>query len=111
MATFLVLGAICWTTAQFSAFSIFRYDRGGPAVMAIGAVLFLNVGLGSLEPDAEPLPALPVLAIFSALAMLLLMRLQLTQQRRSGRAATSQTPARSAASSCAAACCSWRSRS
>ena len=81
MATFLVLGAICWTTAQFSAFSIFRYDRGGPAVMAIGAVLFLNVGLGSVAPAADLLPVVPLLAAFSALAMLLLMRLQLTQQR------------------------------
>jgi len=81
MATFLVLGAICWTTAQFSAFSVFRHGRGGPAVMAIGAVLFLNVALGSLQPEADLLPVLPVLTVFSALAMLLLMRLQLSQQR------------------------------
>ncbi len=81
VATFLVFGAVCWTTAQFSAFSVFRYDRGGPAVMAIGTVLFLNVGLESLVADAERLPVVPVLAIFAALAMLLLMRLQLMQQR------------------------------
>jgi len=80
--TFLVLGAICWTTGQFSAFSIFRYERGGPAVMATGALLFLNVALQSLEPTADLLPVLPVLAIFSALSMLLLMRLQLTQAGR-----------------------------
>jgi len=79
-ATFLVLGAICWTTAQFSAFSIFRYGRGGPAVMATGVMLFLNVALHALEPAPDRLPVWPMLAIFSALAMLLLMRMQLTQQ-------------------------------
>jgi transglutaminase-like putative cysteine protease len=79
-ATFLVLGAICWTTAQFSAFSIFRYGRGGPAVMATGVMLFLNVALQALEPAPDLLPVWPMLAIFSALAMLLLMRMQLTQQ-------------------------------
>ena len=59
--------------------------------------------LGSLQPTAELLPVLPVLAVFSALAMLLLMRLQLTQQRHSGRGATSPTRARWAGCSCAAA--------
>ncbi len=80
-AAYLLLGAICWTTAQFSAFSIFRYGRAGPAVMAIGAVLFLNIGLGATDPDAVLLPVVPMLAVFSALAMLLLIRLQLSQQR------------------------------
>lgn len=80
-ATFLVLGAICWTTAQFSAFSVFRYGRGGPAVMAIGAVLFLNLGFASLDPEAAGLPVVPLLALFSALSMLLFMRLQLVGQR------------------------------
>lgn len=81
MIVFLLFGALCWTTAQFSAFSIFRYDRGGPAVLAIGVVLFLNLYLASLRPDAELLPMLPQLALFAALAMLTMMRLQLTQQR------------------------------
>ncbi len=79
--TFLVLGAICWTTAQFGAFSVFRYDRGGPAVMSVGTILFLNVGLGSLHAESELLPVVPVLALFAVLALLLLMRLQLMQQR------------------------------
>lgn len=80
-ATFLLLGAICWTTAQFSAFSVFRYGRAAPAVVAIGAVLFLNIGLGPAGLDAVHLPVVPVLAVYSALAMLLLIRLQLSQQR------------------------------
>ena len=49
--------------------------------MAVGTILFLNVGLGSLQPDADLLPVVPVLALFAALALLLLMRLQLVQQR------------------------------
>ncbi len=81
ITTFLVLGAICWTTAQFSAFSVFRYDRGGPAVMSVGTILFLNVGLGSVQAESELLPVVPVLALFAVLALLLLMRLQLVQQR------------------------------
>jgi transglutaminase-like putative cysteine protease len=81
VTTFLVLGAICWTTAQFGAFSVFRYDRGGPAVMAVGTILFLNIGLGSLQAEAELLPVVPVLALFAGMALLLLMRLQLVQQR------------------------------
>ena len=79
--TYLVLGAICWTTAQFGAFSVFRYDRGGPAVMAVGTILFLNVGLGSLQAEAELLPVVPVLALFAGMALLLLLRLHLVQQR------------------------------
>jgi hypothetical protein len=79
VVTFLVLAAVLWAVAQFSAFSVFRYSRGGPAVLAVGVVLFLNIGL-STPPSVEPLPVLPQLALFSALAMLLLMRLQLTHQ-------------------------------
>ncbi len=81
MANYLILGAICWTTAQFSAFSIFRYERAGPAVLAIGTLLLLNIGLGPLDPDAMTLPVVPMLAGFATLAMLLLMRLQFTHQR------------------------------
>lgn len=81
VTVYLVLGALCWTTAQFGAFSVFRYDRGGPAVMAVGTILFLNVGLGSLQAQEDLLPVVPVLALFAAFALLLLMRLQLVQQR------------------------------
>ncbi len=81
VVSYLLLAAVCWTTAQFSAFSVFRYDRGGPAVVAIGIVLVLNLSLASWRADAELLPILPQLALFAGLAMLLLMRLQLTHQR------------------------------
>ncbi len=81
-ATYLLLGAICCSTAQFSAFSVFRYLRAGPAVMAIGAVIFLNTALGAATPESAGLPMVPLLAAFSGLAMLLLLRLQFLEQRR-----------------------------
>ena len=79
--TFLLLGAILWTTAQFSAFSVFRHDRGGPAVVAIGVVLFLNLALEPLVPAAGLLPPVLVLVPFTTLALALLVRMQLVQQR------------------------------
>ncbi len=79
--TFLLLGAILWTTAQFSAFSVFRHDRGGPAVVAIGVVLFLNLALEPLVPADALLPPVMVLVPFTALALALLVRMQLVQQR------------------------------
>ena len=78
--TFLVLGALCWATAQFSAFSVFRHGRAGPAVMATGVLLSLNELLPALEPAPGRLPTLALLSLFSTLAMLLLMRLQLGAQ-------------------------------
>ncbi len=79
--TFLLLGAILWTTAQFSAFSIFRHDRGGPAVVAIGVVLFLNLALEPLVPADGLLHPVLVLVPFTTLALALLVRMQLVQQR------------------------------
>lgn len=81
VVTFLLLGSILWSAAQFGAFSIFRYDRGGPAVLTVGTILCLNIGLGSSVPQDQLLPVLPVLATFAILAMGLLIRMQLVQQR------------------------------
>lgn len=80
--TFLVLGALCWTTGQFSAFSLFRYGRAGPAIMATGVLLFLDEALPAVGPVTGVLPTLPILAVFAALAMLLLMRLRLVTESR-----------------------------
>jgi transglutaminase-like putative cysteine protease len=82
ISTFMLLGALCWATGQFSAFSVFRHRRAGPAVMASGLLLVLNEALPPLEPAVDRLTTLPTLALFSVLAMLLLVRLQLTAQSR-----------------------------
>jgi transglutaminase-like putative cysteine protease len=79
---FLLLGLVCWTTAQFGAFALFRYERAGPAIAATGALLFLNVGLPSSDAAPHQLPALLVIAGYSALAMLLIVELQLAAQAR-----------------------------
>ena len=73
----LVLGALCWSIGQFSAFSVFRYRRGGPAVVASGTLLFLNEALPATDPSLDRLPVLWALALFALLALLLLVRLQL----------------------------------
>ena len=73
----LVLGAMCWSIGQFSAFSVFRYRRGGPAVVASGTLLFLNEALPATDPSLDRLPILWALALFALLALLLLVRLQL----------------------------------
>ena len=78
--TYLALGALCWATGQFSAFSVFRYRRGGPAIAASGTLLCLNELLPAPGPAVDRLPILLLLAAFALLAMLLLVRLQLTAQ-------------------------------
>jgi transglutaminase-like putative cysteine protease len=74
----LVLAAICWTTGQFGAFSLFRYDRAAPAVVASGLLLLLNVSF----PNAYAgLPILWSIIPFAVLALLLVMRLHLGHQQ------------------------------
>jgi transglutaminase-like putative cysteine protease len=79
---FLLLGLVCWTTAQFGAFAIFRYERAGPAVVATGSLLFLNVALPASDAAPQQLPLLLVIAAYSGLAMLLIVEVQLAGQAR-----------------------------
>ena len=55
--TYLVMGAICWTTAQFAAFCVFRYDRGGPAVILVESdqrkAAFLREAARAMEISVE----------------------------------------------------------
>jgi transglutaminase-like putative cysteine protease len=77
---FLLLAGLCWTTAQFSSMAVFRHGRAAPAIAASGVLLFLNVALPpSITADLR-LPVLPVLAGYSALTMLLVIRLQMAAQ-------------------------------
>jgi hypothetical protein len=78
--TYLVLGALCWTTGQFSAFGVLRYRRAGPAIGASGALLFLNEALPAAPGAADRVPVLVSLSLFALLAMMLLVRLQLGAQ-------------------------------
>jgi transglutaminase-like putative cysteine protease len=77
-AGLLILGAIGWTTAQFGASGIFRFDRGMPAVTAAGVPLL--VVLASPGPNTE-INVVLTLAAFTFAAMVLLVRMQLNQQR------------------------------
>jgi transglutaminase-like putative cysteine protease len=79
---FLLLGVVCWTTAQFAAFAVFRYERAGPAVVATGSLLFMNVALPASDMAPQQLSTLLIIAIYSALAMLLIVQLQLAGQAR-----------------------------
>lgn len=76
----LILGAIAWSIGQFSAFSVFRYRRAGPAIVASGSLLVLNEALPPMAPSTDDLPLLWAVTLFVLPAMLLLMRLQYTAQ-------------------------------
>ena len=76
----LVLSALCWTTAQFGAMSLFRHGRATPAVGSAGILLFLDILVPSAYRGIDPV----LLAIaFAGLALFLLVRLHLSQQQSS----------------------------
>lgn len=81
LALFL-LGALLWATGQTGAFTIFRQQRAAPAVIATGGLLVLNEALPAPESAPDRIPMLVVLAAWSVLALLLVVRLQLLAQRR-----------------------------
>jgi hypothetical protein len=74
----LVLGALCWTTAQFGAMSIFRHGRATPAIGAAGVLLFVDVLVPSPYRGLDPVP---VAITFAGLSLFLLVRLHLAQQQ------------------------------
>jgi transglutaminase-like putative cysteine protease len=80
--TLFLLGALLWTTGQSSAFAVFRQQRAAPAVAATGGLLILNEALPATESAPDQIPMLLLLAVWSVLALLLVVRLQLLAQRR-----------------------------
>jgi transglutaminase-like putative cysteine protease len=74
----LVLGALCWTSAQFGAMSLFRHGRATPALGAAGILLFVDILVPSPYQGLDPVP---VAVAFAGLSLFLLMRLHLAQQQ------------------------------
>jgi transglutaminase-like putative cysteine protease len=72
-APLIVLAAIGWTTGYFSAFNVFRRNRGMAAVVSGGLVLLVNMSITSL-------PQYGYLIVFALAAMLLLVRLNIVEQ-------------------------------
>lgn len=70
----LLLGALIWAVGQFAAFNIFRRGRAMPAVVAAGLALLINMSITVRFQYVH-------LIIFSAAAMLLLVRMNLLTQR------------------------------
>lgn len=70
----LLLGTLLWAVGQFAAFNIFRRGRAMPAVVAAGLALLINM---SITVRLQYLH----LILFSAAAMLLLVRLNLLVQQ------------------------------
>ncbi|MBA3307437.1 MAG: hypothetical protein H0T04_01990, partial [Chloroflexi bacterium] len=70
----LLLGTLIWAIGQFAAFNIFRRGRAMPAVVAAGLALLINMSITIRFQYAH-------LIIFSAAAMLLVVRLNLLTQR------------------------------
>ncbi len=78
-AALIILGAICWTSGQFAAFSVFRHDRGSTALVALAVPLFVTISVA--EPQGG-LAVLPLVVVFATAALLLLMRLLRAPHRR-----------------------------
>ncbi|MFI5262001.1 MAG: transglutaminaseTgpA domain-containing protein, partial [Candidatus Limnocylindrales bacterium] len=70
----LVLGAVLWTAAQLAAFSLFRRHRGMSAVGLLGVALFVELAVSAQDQYRY-------LVVFAVAALVLLMRLNLLDQR------------------------------
>jgi len=70
----LTMGALIWALGQFAAFNVFRRGRAMPAVVGAGLALLINMSV-TIRPQYLHL------VLFSAVAMLLLVRMNLAAQR------------------------------
>ncbi|HET7678233.1 MAG TPA: transglutaminaseTgpA domain-containing protein [Candidatus Limnocylindrales bacterium] len=70
----MTVGVLAWATGQFAGFNVFRRRRPLGAIFIAGAVLVANISL-TIRPQY------PYLVAFAAAALLLLVRLNLLEQR------------------------------
>ncbi|MBA2254919.1 MAG: DUF3488 domain-containing protein [Chloroflexi bacterium] len=70
----LTIGTLAWGTGVFASFNVFRRHRPMPAVVIAGTVLLINV---TVTVNAQYV----YLVLFSLAAMLLLVRMNLMEQR------------------------------
>ena len=70
----LVLGALVWGTAQFAAYAVFGHRRPLNAVVMVGIVLLVNMGLTSRDQ-------LPYLVAFTGASLFLLIEMHAFDER------------------------------
>ena len=72
----LILGLICWATAQFAGFAVLGHRRPLGAVFVTGLVLLTNISITIRDQ-------LPFLVIFTCAALLLLVRVHADDEKAS----------------------------
>lgn len=72
----LILGLICWATAQFAGFAVLGHRRPLGAVFVTGLVLLLNIAITIRDQ-------MPFLVIFTCAALLLLVRVHADDEKAS----------------------------
>jgi hypothetical protein len=70
-----ILGLLVWSTAFFASWTVFRHGRATGAVLAVGTVLLLNVSITIRDQFY-------LLVIFCLAALLLVVRVHVTDERR-----------------------------
>jgi hypothetical protein len=75
----LTLGALIWAAGQFGAFAVFRRQRPLPAILIAAVPLLVNVSITIRDQYLH-------VVVFSAAALVLLMRLNLVEQVQAWRA-------------------------
>lgn len=74
----LVMGALVWGAGQFSAYTVFKRHRAGPAIALTGLIMLLNVSITVQDQYV-------FVMAFAGAALLLLVRLNLFEQAREWR--------------------------
>jgi hypothetical protein len=77
----IVVGAIAWTTGQFSVYNLVRRGLVAPAIVAIGTYVLVI----ALAPQVDEAQIYPHLVILTGLSLLLVLRANLAHQERGWR--------------------------